>query len=118
MMPAKVLVALAFPTAKVGVPPATVSTTPSPDKPLIVSLLPFRSKMAGELTVKELKLLTALLATPALNVPPVRVIVPAPALRALAADRDTVAASFRNWLPLGRPEVSLVREVASKASDC
>ena len=35
---------------KVGVPPATVSTVPLPDRPLMVSFLPFRSNVPLSVT--------------------------------------------------------------------
>ena len=45
IIPPNVLVALLLPTVSIGVPPATVSTVPPPDKPLMVSLKVFRSRM-------------------------------------------------------------------------
>src|SRR5262249_37299283 len=53
-----------------------------------------------------------------LNVPPVSVTVPVPAFRALAAARDAVPLSERNWLPFGPPEVLAAREVTLRSRDC
>ena len=73
--PEKVLVALLPPTDNVGDPPDRVSTLPVPLRPLIVSLLPFRSSVPATLTLPLPAPSGITPAAPSLSMPPTLTVV-------------------------------------------
>ena len=76
--PEKLPEALPAPTVSVGVPPpATLSITPAPLRPLIVSLKVFRSSVPATLRLPLPVPSGMTLAAPSCSVPPVTVVSPA-----------------------------------------
>ena len=94
-VPLNVLSEFAIPTDSDAVPAAELLTVPVPESPSIVSMKPFKSSTAGELTFRvALSAITLLLDDT--NVPETNEIVPVPALRLLM---DVELDALRNWLP-------------------
>src|SRR5262245_17878566 len=110
------LSAVLLPVVSVALPRVT---PPLPASEKTVSLLPFSARTAGALTttgpVSARELPPAAAAT--LNVPPVSVMAPEPALRALGTCSATVAVSARYCAPLPA-DVFTVTVPALNTNDC
>ena len=74
--PEKLLVWSLLPTVSVTVPAAVVSTTPAPDRPLMVSPKPFRSSVPAIATLPLPTPSGITPAAPSWSVPPLTVVVP------------------------------------------